>query len=214
MLLCCWRMLRLCHRGVGGMNHLNINNHLIMSNKSINPADGRYNGYRVLTFLIPLNAPTSVLGRQRNLKLRHLLRWFAYLYSHSGFHYYRMSPKSDARLRYGALCVCCKRFCKADAVAEQLAVQELVRRLRAENLCSSLYILDDNGVGEASLITGISVSGKAGALVVNASELNGEVMFGGTHVPYFARRGLRNMADRPVEAYSAVLRYYEELFGR
>lgn len=185
-----------------------------MNNTSITLSAGRCNGYRTLTFLIPLNAPTTAPGRQRNLKLRHLLRWFAYGFCRGGWRYYRMKPKTADGLRYGTLCVSCKRFCKAEEVVNQAMVQELLRRLRAENLCAALYILDDSGVGEASLIAGISFSEKAGALVVKAAELKGEEMFGGGHVPYFARQGLRNMADRPVEAYSDALCDYEELFGR
>lgn len=122
-----------------------------------------------------------------------------------------MSQKSDARLRYGALCVRCKRFCKAEAVAEQGMVQELLRRLRAENLCSALYVLDDNGVGEASLISAMSVAGNVRPLSVRVSELNGKEVFGG-HVPYFARQILRFMADRPVEAYAKSPYDYEKLF--
>ena len=185
-----------------------------MNNTSISSSAGRCNGYRTLTFLIPLNAPTTAPGRQRNLKLRHLLRWFAYGFCRGGWYYYRMKPKTADGLRYGALCVSCKRFCKAEEVVNQAMVQELLRRLRAENLCAALYILDDSGVGEASLITGISVAEKAGALAVKAAELKGEEMFGGAHVPYFARQCLRNMADRPVEDYSDALGDYEELFGR
>ena len=65
-------------------------------------------------------------------------------------------------------------------------------------------------MGEVSLITGISVAEKAGALAVKAAELKGEEVFGGGHVPYFARQGLRNMADRPVAAYSDTLTDYDE----
>ncbi|MBQ8517348.1 MAG: hypothetical protein IJ498_07200 [Akkermansia sp.] len=187
-----------------------------MNNTSINPSAGRCNGYRMLTFLIPLNAPTTAPGRQRNLKLRHLLRWFAYGFCRFGWCYYRMSPKSDARLQYGALCVSCKRFCKKEKVVEQAMVQELLHRLHAENLCSALYILDDNGEGEASLIAGIPVAGnavKSVPLAVKVAELNGEEVFGGGHVPYFARQGLRNMADRPVAAYSDTLTDYDAQFG-
>ena len=190
-----------------------INHNIIMNNTSISPSAGRCNGYRTLTFLIPLNAPTTAPGRQRNLKLRHLLRWFAYGFCRGGWRYYRMKPKTADGLRYGALCVSCKRFCKAEEVVNQAMVQELLRRLRAENLCAALYILDDSGVGEASLIAGISFSEKAGALVVKAAELKGEEVFGGGHVPYFARQGLRNMADRPVAAYSDTLTDYDAQFG-
>ena len=184
-----------------------------MNNTSITLSVGRYNGYRMLTFLIPLNAHDSSTGRMRNLKLRHLLRWFAYGFCRGGWYYYRMKPKTAASLRYGALCVRFKRFCKAEAVAEQGMVQELLRRLRAENLCSALYVLDDNGVGEASLIAAMSVAGNAGPLAIKVSELNGKEVFGG-HVPYFARQSLSNMVDRPVEAYSTVLCDYQKLFGR
>ncbi len=184
-----------------------------MCNTSTNTSGGRYNGYRMLSFLVPLNAPSSTLGRLRNLKLRHLLRWFGYGGCRSVWDYFLMSPKAGTRLRYGALCVRFKRFCKAEAVAEQGMVQELLHRLRAENLCSALYVLDDNGVGEASLIAAMSVAGNAGPLAIKVSELNGKEVFGG-HVPYFARRSLSNMVDRPVEAYSAVLSDYEKLFGR
>lgn len=183
-----------------------------MCNTSTNTSGGRYNGYRMLSFLVPLNAPSSTLGRLRNLKLRHLLRWFGYGGCRSVWDYFLMSPKAGTRLRYGALCVRFKRLCKAEAVAEQGMVQELLRRLRAENLCSALYVLDDNGVGEASLIAAMSVAGNAGPLAIKVSELNGKEVFGG-HVPYFARQSLSNMVDRPVEAYSAVLSDYEKLFG-
>ena len=184
-----------------------------MNNTSISSSAGRCNGYRTLTFLIPLNAPTTAPGRQRNLKLRHLLRWFAYGFCRGGWRYYRMKPKTADGLRYGTLCVSCKRFCKAEEVVNQAMVHELLRRLRAENLCAALYILDDSGVGEASLITGVSVTEKAGALAVKAAELKGEEVFGGGHVPYFARQGLRNMADRPVAAYSDTLTDYDAQFG-
>lgn len=193
-----------------------INHNIIMNNTSINPSAGRCNGYRTLTFLIPLNAPTTAPGRQRNLKLRHLLRWFAYGFCRGGWRYYRMKPKTADGLRYGTLCVSCKRFCKKEEVVEQAMVQELLRRLHAENLCSALYILDDNGEGEASLIAGIPVAGnavKSVPLAVKVAELNGEEVFGGGHVPYFARQGLRNMADRPVAAYSDTLTDYDAQFG-
>ena len=184
-----------------------------MCNTSTNTSGGRYNGYRMLSFLVPLNAPSSTLGRLRNLKLRHLLRWFGYGGCRSVWDYFLMSPKAGTRLRYGALCVRFKRFCKAEAVVEQGMVQELLRRLRAENLCSALYVLDDNGVGETSLIAAMSVAGNAGPLAIKVSELNGKEVFGG-HVPYFARQSLSNMVDRPVEVYSTVLCDYEKLFGR
>lgn len=177
-------------------------------------AMNKYNGYRMLSFLIPLNTHESPLGRQRNLKLLHLLHWFAYGVSHAGFSYFRMSPKSEESLRYGALCVRCKRTWKADSVSTQPMVQELIRRLCLEKLCTSLYIFDDNGVGVAEPIAAIPIArqpNKSTPPVFPVSELTGTELFAG-HVPYFARSGLLAMADKPVAAYATTPCHYAERF--
>ena len=174
-----------------------------------------YNGYRMLSFLVPLNSHTSQDGRLRNLKLLHLLRWFAYGVAHAGFSYFRMRSLPDACLQHGALCVRCKRTCKTDSVSTLPLVQELVRRLCLEKLCSTLYILNDNGAGETELIAAIPVAkhpDKSKPPVFPVSALRGSELFPG-HVPYFARQGLLAMADRPVEEFTKASQQYERLLG-
>lgn len=108
----------------------------------------KYQGYRILTLLVPLNAPTTTKGKKKNMKLHHIMRMFVYtLRQRTGYH--RIAPQADTRLRYGALCVQWKRQMKLEHVLESAEVQRVLERLQTEAICPFAQLFDDDGTGDA-----------------------------------------------------------------
>ena len=117
-----------------------------------------YQGYRMLTVVIPLNSHESPLGRQRNMKLHYLLRLRSYQLR---YYYYRKAPQSDTALQHGALCFRLKRQFKTEVLLEQKWLNWLQESLQEEELCPCIFVYDDRGVGNASHIVTIPISPNA-----------------------------------------------------
>ncbi len=173
-----------------------------------------YNGYRMLTLLVPLNPHDNAQDRCRNVKLSGVLRW--YMYTRFPGNYYRLSPQADSRLRHGALCISAKRNCKWTETQfyEFLALEQLLGYLRRENLCSCVQILDDNGTGAATPLPLICMSGDTDKPICpDAAQLHKGPSMDPAHIPYFARQMLLLMRDKPVEQCNLPIDAYNRHFS-
>lgn len=175
--------------------------------------DSKYQGYRVLTLLVPLNAPTTTVGMKKNMKLHHIMRMFVYtLRQRTGYH--RIAPQADTRLRYGALCVQWKRQMKSEHVLESAEVQSVLERLQSEAICPFAQLFDDDGTGDAPPLHSLHFNGhatKSKPLQLSAATLRKGVCMDRAHVPTFARQILTVAANGPYHKLS--LADYETLFG-
>lgn len=174
-----------------------------------------YNGYRMITLLVPLNPHDTEQDRCRNVKLSGVLRW--YLYSHFQGDYYLLKPQADSRLKHGALCISAKRRCKFEEkqVYEALALEQLLSYLRREALCPYVQVLDDGGVGAPLALPLISVndsSAQSPPIQLDATALHRGPSMEPAHIPYFARQVLLLMRDKPVAQCKLTEESYKRLF--
>ena len=171
-----------------------------------------YQGYRMLTVVVPLNPHHTMQGRQRNMKMHYLMRLRTYRLR---CHYYRLAPQQNTALRYGALCFRFKRQFKKEALLSQDWLSELTAKLQAEELCPCVYVYDDGGVGDAKhLGTGLPqhVHHLQHGAAISASVIKDGTNMNPTHVPYFAHQMLIIPAKMPVEALHPSAENYREWF--
>ncbi len=172
-----------------------------------------YQGYRLLAVIIPLNSHHSPLGRQRNMKLHHLLRLRSYQLR---CYYYLMAPHSDAALRHGALCFMFKRQFKKEALLEQEWLNWLTESMLAEALCPCIFVYDDNGVGNATHLATIPIAPNA-PLPTAPTLLSEELGIGKNmdpaHVPVFAFQRLIIPANTPVQDIHPTPESYNSWFN-
>lgn len=71
----------------------------------------------MLTVVVPLNPHNTMKGRQRNMKMHHLMRHRIY---RLGGRYYRLAPQKNAALRHGALCFRFMRQFKREALLARI----------------------------------------------------------------------------------------------
>ena len=173
-----------------------------------------YQGYRMLTVIMPLNSHHSPLGRQRNMKLHYLLRLRSYQLR---CFYYLMAPHSDAALRYGALCFRFKRQFKKEALLEQKWLTWLQASLQEEELCPCIFVYDDSGVGNALHLGTIAVTADTpvpDAPAFHAAEIeNGDSMHPRWHIPIFAFQGIVKPAKTPVQDIHPTPESYNRTFN-
>lgn len=162
-----------------------------------------YDGYRMMTLLVPLNAHDTKHNRRRNVKLKAVMRW--YMYSVCPGNYYRLAPQPDPRLQYGALCISHKRSCKfePERIYKLFKLELLLHYLRKDNLCPFVLVLDDGGVGEAISLPIISVHDSIETdipIKIDAEQLHKGLNMNPYHTPYFARQMLSSNRDKPLES--------------
>ncbi len=171
-----------------------------------------YQGYRMLTVVVPLNPHHTMQGRQRNMKMHYLMRLRTYRLR---CHYYRLAPQQNTALRHGALCFRFKRRCKKEALLSQDWLTELTAKLEGEELTPCVYLYDDGGVGDAEHLATIRVIPHAAipeAPTISSAVIRDGFDMNPTHVPYFAHQMLIIPAKMPVEALHPSDESYREWF--
>lgn len=171
-----------------------------------------YQGYRMLTVVVPLNPHHTMQGRQRNMKMHYLMRLRTYRLR---CHYYRLAPQQNTALRHGALCFRFKRRCKKEALLSQDWLTELTAKLEGEELTPCVYLYDDGGVGDAEHLATIRVIPHAAipeAPTIRSAVIRDGFDMNPTHVPYFAHQMLIIPAKMPVEALHPSEESYREWF--
>ncbi|MBQ4594314.1 MAG: hypothetical protein IJA81_06755 [Akkermansia sp.] len=172
-----------------------------------------YQGYRMLTVIMPLNLHRNPQGRQRNMKLHHLLRLRSYQLR---CYYYLMAPHSGVALRHGALCFRFKRQFKIEALLEQEWLNWLTESLLAEALCPCIFVYDDSGVGNATHLATIPITANAPlptAPTLLSSELGVGKNMDPAHVPVFAFQRLIIPANTPVQDIHPTPESYNSWFN-
>ena len=173
----------------------------------------QYQGYRMLTVVVPLNPHNTLKGRQCNMKMHHLMRLRTYSLR---CHYYRMAPQPNAALRHGALCFRFRRQFKKEALPGQDWLTELTEKLQGEKLCPCVYVYDDGGVGDAEHLGTICIAphtARPVAPTICAAVIRTGTDMNPTHVPHFARQMLIIPAKMPVVALHPTEESYREWFG-
>ena len=171
-----------------------------------------YQGYRMLTVVVPLNPHHTMQGRQRNMKMHYLMRLRTYRLR---CHYYRLAPQQNTALRHGALCFRFKRRCKKEALLSQDWLSELTAKLEGEELTPCVYLYDDGGVGNAEHLATIRVIPHAAipeAPTISSAVIRDGFDMNPTHVPHFARQMLIIPAKMPAEALHPSEESYREWF--
>lgn len=168
----------------------------------------------MLTVIMPLNSHLSPPGRQRNLKLHYLLRLRSYQLR---CFYYLMAPHSDASLQHGSLCFRLKRQFKKEALLEQKWLNWLQKSLQTEELSPSIFVYDDNGVGNSTHLATIPIAPNTtlpAAPTFRADEIeNGDSMHPRWHIPIFAFQGIVSPAKTPAQDIHPTPESYNRTFN-
>ena len=174
-----------------------------------------YQGFRMLSVVVPLNSHQQTQGRQRNVKIHYLMRLLAYRIR-VGRNYYRLKSQNETPLHHGALCLRFKRQFKLEALLEQTWLSDFVEKLHAEALCPCLYIYDDGGEGESSHLCTIPVAPHADlqkAPTVCVDYLEDGICMDPGHVPHFACQMLILPARKPLEEIKVSDESYRSWFS-
>lgn len=178
------------------------------------PSCGKKGGksrYRYITLVAPMSAHDALQGRQRNMKLYHVLRWFLYTQPHgSNFH---SVPTSSAALPYGAQCLRARCDVSRDAFLQSPAVQELLQQLREEKLTPCLYLFDGFADGADKPLPVIVICGHTPSNRLQASEISLGPSFNRGHVPTFARQMLQAGKRLAAESLICEESAYRHHFG-
>ncbi len=174
-----------------------------------------YQGYRMMTVVVPFNAHHDPQNRQRNRKMHCLMRMRAY-FIRGGRHYYRIPAQNAPSLQYGALCLRTMRQCKKENLLSLNWLSKLIEQLKEENLCPCIFVFDDNGVDNATHLATIPISSiallpQAPTISVDAPE--DDVCMAPGHVPAFAFQMLTVPAAKPVETFSTDAESYCKWLG-
>ncbi len=158
--------------------------------------------YRSISILVPLNPPTSPEKRQCNKKLYHLLRWLRYnLHQGSGNAFYRLEPQeAPSCMPHGGYRLHAQLQMKLDAFLNSAPWVELISRLRAESLSSSVYLVEHKTNGKDAALPPIRICGdwpKPLALPIPMCGTEIDLC----HTPFFARQMLTAPLDKPVNEY-------------
>ena len=173
-----------------------------------------YQGFRMLTVVVPLNSHQETRGRQCNMKMHFLMRLLAYRVQ-SERTYYRMKAQNEKPLHHGALCLKFRRCFKLSALSEQKWLTSILEKIQEEELCSCIYMYDDNGEGDASLFCSSPIIPNVElpqSPVISAIPPEDRVCMDPAHVPYFMRQGLVLMANKQVEDINISDESYSEWF--
>ena len=166
-----------------------------MTNKQTRP-------FRSISIIVPLNSPDTQENRQRNKKLYYLLRWLRYgLQRGNGNSYCRIEPQdAPPTMPHGAYRLHAQLQMKRDAFLNSAPWVELISRLRAESLSSSVYLVEHKTNGEDVALAPIRICGAwpkplALPIPMRGTEID---LF---HTPCFARQMLTAAVDTPVSQY-------------
>lgn len=158
--------------------------------------------YRSISILVPLNPPTSPEKRQCNKKLYHLLRWLRYnLYQGNGNAFYRLEPQeAPSCMPHGGYRLHAQLQMKRDAFLNSAPWVELISRLRAESLSSSVYLVEHKTNGEDVALPPIRICEAWPKplplpIPMRGTEID---LF---HTPCFARQMLTAAVDTPISQY-------------
>ena len=176
------------------------------------PAD---NSEHTITLILPLNAHGTPAGRQRNLKLHDVMRWFAYMQNVYPRFYYCVNPGSHSALPHGALCLQFGCNQKKGTDPQSPAYQELLHRLQAEKLTPWVLPIESCGRHHTHLPHTAITPATPPHQHEPASYLalpRHKYMESG-HVPTFARAYLHTRADRPLGSIACEPASYNALFG-
>lgn len=151
-------------------------------------------------------------GRQHNIKLSYVLRWFLYA---RGGHFLFSIPKSTAVLPYGGQCLP-ERYTggtSGGSFPASSVEQELIRLLKAEKLTPCLYIFQGFADGRDTMMPTIDIIGYARRKKLPYSDIVPGKSLDPANIPCFARQMLHSMKTTPVDAITCSESGYRSRFG-
>lgn len=173
--------------------------------------NGSKSRYRYITLVAPMVSHDTLEGRQHNMKLYHVLRWFLYNQPQGSlFHAVQAVP---GVLPYGGQCLRARCDKSRDAFLTSVSFSEIVAQMKEERLTPCLYMFDGFADGADKVMDTINISGH-----VNREQLMpADIVIGRSlnlaHVPTFARQILLAGKRKNVESISCDESDYKEHFG-
>lgn len=178
------------------------------------PACGKKGGtsrYRYITLVAPMAPHESLSGRQHNMKLYCVLRWF--LYTRTPGSQFFCVPKPAAAMPYGAQCLRAHCAVSREAFINSAAFQELLRTLKAEKLTPCLYMFDGYADGKDKPMPAIDITGYARRKKLHGTDIVVGRGLDRAHIPYFAHQMLLKMKKATLDSMPTEEKGYYAHFG-
>ncbi len=172
---------------------------------------GNPSRYRYITLVAPMAPHDTRSGRQHNMKLYYVLRWFLYTQT-PGSQFFCVSTPAEA-LPYGAQCIRARCSVSRETFLGLPWFQELLRSMKAEKLTPCLYIFDGYADGKDKSMPPIDIIGYARRKKLHGADIVRGRGLDCAHIPYFAHQMLLNMKQATVESMRTEEKGYYAHFG-
>ncbi len=172
---------------------------------------GNQSRYRYMTLVAPMAPHHSLSGRQHNMKLYCVLRWF--LYTQTPGSRFFCVPKQAAAMPYGAQCIRVLCSVSREKFLGSPCFQELLRIMKAEKLAPCLHVFDGYADGKDKPMPTIDITGYARRKKLHGADIVVGRGLDRAHIPYFAHQMLLNMKKATLDSMPTEEKGYYAHFG-
>ena len=179
-----------------------------------NPHFGRNGGmrrYRYISLVAPMGPHDTPGGRQHNMKLYYVLRWFLYTQT-PGSAFFSIKAKSPV-LPHGGQCLRAHCAISQSDFLNSAPFQALLSLLRADQLTPCLYMFDGYADGADKKMPTIDIIGHKRRNILHWPDITPGNSLSRSHIPYFARQILENGKNKPVQEIAVNENNYRTHFG-
>ena len=179
-----------------------------------NPHSGKNGGprrYRYISLVAPMAAHDTQDGRQHNMKLYYVLRW--YLYTQTPGSSFFCIPTASATLPHGGQCLRAHCAISRTDFLKSPSFQEVLRVLKDEQLTPCLYMFDGYADGADTPMPTIVIADTAKRTELLTTDIVEGCSLNRSHIPWFARQMLQDMKNRPVSSIKCDEKSYLSHFG-
>lgn len=167
--------------------------------------------YRYITLVAPMVSHDTLEGRQHNMKLYHVFRWFLYQQpSGSLFHAVQSVP---GVMPYGGQGLYARCDKSRGAFLSSPVFLEMLEQMKEERLTPCLYMFDGFADGADKVMDIIHIYGDADRKQLMPADIVPGCSLNRAHVPTFARQMLLAGKQRNAETLPCEESHYQEHFG-
>ncbi|MBQ9836111.1 MAG: hypothetical protein IJO34_07335 [Akkermansia sp.] len=186
----------------------------IQHHDTITPVCGKKGNpsrYRFITLVAPMAPHDTLGGRQHNMKLYCVLRWFLYGLP-PGSRFFCV-PKPAEPMPYGAQCIRALCSVSRETFLGTPWFQELLCILKTEKLTPCLYMFDGYADGKDKPMPTIDIIGYARRKKLHVADIVVGRGLDRAHIPYFAHQMLLNMKKATPDSMPTEEKGYYAHFG-
>lgn len=179
-----------------------------------NPHFGKNDGprrYRYISLVAPMASHDTQDGRQHNMKLYYVLRWYLYTQT-PGSSFFCISTAS-VPLPHGGLCLRAHCAISQADYLNSTVFRELLRVLKDEQLTPCLYMFDGYADGADKTMPTIVIADTADKTELRSKDIVEGRSLNRSHIPWFARQMLHYMKNKPVSSITCDEESYLSHFG-